>query len=111
MFAPIKKAVAVTALVLAFGGLTPAELAHAAGQPREAEKAVSARALPTEQFTCIRGTGVAYRDAPGGNRMGTAPDGNGFNITGSSGNWRKGNLWGGPEGVWVYMQYVGTCSR
>ncbi|OON73445.1 SH3 domain-containing protein [Streptomyces tsukubensis] len=53
MFAPIKKAAAVTALALAVGGFTLGEPAHAGGQRQTAAKAVSATP-PTATETVAR---------------------------------------------------------
>lgn len=94
---------------LALGGTT-AQAASPGQAPHRA--ANSGTAAGPQAYTCVIGDRVHFRSGPGTNfpSLGQVNRGQGFNITGSSGNWRQGNLWGGPTGVWISNTYLGTCA-
>ncbi|MEC4021060.1 SH3 domain-containing protein [Streptomyces sp. H27-D2] len=117
MFSSVKRAAIGVSLALAVGGLAlGGTSAQAAGQDAASHRqqaAAGAASLGALSYTCVTGNNVWYHNAPSsspGSRLGQVNAGQGFNITDSSGVWRKGNLWGGPSGVWISSTYLGICN-
>ncbi|GAA4551688.1 SH3 domain-containing protein [Amycolatopsis samaneae] len=76
------------------------------------------RPAPKARYTCVTGNNVRYRSGPGVRykALGQVNRGQGVDIAGAAFDptdgsyWDKVNLWGGPAGVWISMDFVGTCG-
>lgn len=72
-------------------------------------EAAGIRTVCFEQMTCyVTANNVNFRSGPGINypSLGQVHAGQGFDTVELSGDWFRGNLWGGPSNVWIHASYL-----